>query len=491
MFSYTLSLAFKYTRQILRSRYKWLLVFFSVWLFRVDYIVNDTGGVARLVQVGTILAIFLFIYRQNEHSLRRCYKSKFVSIQSCFFLYAFAVISTWWSYNPLMTLTLAGQNIILIIAAVWCMKQCKTFKEVEVCGIMFMFTMALMETLIEMTRGESIHIFQHMLPPASVCAITSSYCIGEYMQVRAQEKREHRKKRKNTESTSLYPRRRTLLKGVFVLSVIILLVNTSSGANVATLVGFGAALFFSGNFFFSFLVLGVGLFFAIHPELIEPIIMLIMPGKDLKTLRNVTGRTEMWEVMIYYGNRRPWMGWGFAQIERVISDVVDDLVVPDAHNNYIGFYGSLGITGLLLYGLHIIATAWDIVKNRLTPGMTGLATAFIAIAVNGYTYGFLSGKSCSITVAYFVLVAMVGQFVKVEKDSKTQAEQEAETEEGTVLEGEEGDTTDDTEGNEAGTDDAEGGDDNADGNLTDENSEDDKNERYYPRRRRGYILIDR
>ena len=97
-------------------------------------------------------------------------------------------------------------------------------------------------------------------------------------------------------------------------------------------------------------------------------------------------------------------GWGFACAERVVS-VKGTVLSPDAHNNYIGFYGSLGYAGCVLAALHFVTSLFSFFKN----------SAMVVALVNGYSYGFLSGKACVITIAYFAIIVAGYHFKRAQR----------------------------------------------------------------------------
>lgn len=106
-------------------------------------------------------------------------------------------------------------------------------------------------------------------------------------------------------------------------------------------------------------------------------------------------------------------GWGFACAERVVS-VKGTVLSPDAHNNYIGFYGSLGYAGCVLAALHFVTSLFHF-QNSLKRGYLGLMCAMVVALVNGYSYGFLSGKACVITIAYFAIIVAGYHFKRAQR----------------------------------------------------------------------------
>lgn len=54
-------------------------------------------------------------------------------------------------------------------------------------------------------------------------------------------------------------------------------------------------------------------------------------------------------------------------------------------------------------------------KNSLKRGYLGLMCAMVVALVNGYSYGFLSGKACVITIAYFAIIVAGYHFKRAQR----------------------------------------------------------------------------
>lgn len=52
----------------LKSKYRWLLILFILWLYRVDFISADGGGLAKTLQVVTLFGMFFFNHQLSEES---------------------------------------------------------------------------------------------------------------------------------------------------------------------------------------------------------------------------------------------------------------------------------------------------------------------------------------------------------------------------------------------------------------------------------------
>lgn len=212
--------------------------------------------------------------------------------------------------------------------------------------------------------------------------------------------------------------RKRYLKTCALISIVILLLSTSSGGNAAALAGVAFGCFLSGKIFICFLI-GIGAWIILsNPNLMDSFILFIMPGKTMEMIETGTGRTIFWEYELLYASQKPLFGWGFACIERVVTGMTNEFNYPDAHSNYVGFYGSLGVFGCALAGIHFLSSLLYSLAHCNKKGFVGLGSAVICAIVNGYSYGFLSGKACSTTIMYFAVIILM--FVYVRLNSRRQ-----------------------------------------------------------------------
>lgn len=209
-------------------------------------------------------------------------------------------------------------------------------------------------------------------------------------------------------------KRLRFFRTVMLISFVLLVTSTSSGANASCVAGIGTAMLFSGHAMWGALMACIGIFAFIYQDQLMDLLLLIMPGKTKATIESATGRDRLWEQILYFAAQKPMFGWGFACAERVVS-VKGTVLSPDAHNNYIGFYGSLGYAGCVLAALHFVTSLFSFFKNSLKRGYLGLMCAMVVALVNGYSYGFLSGKACVITIAYFAIIVAGYHFKRAQR----------------------------------------------------------------------------
>lgn len=346
---------------------------------------SDTGGMAKALQVFSIFGLFLFTLKSKSNFINFTLRKFNPALKSILWLYLFAVISTLWAYSPTFAFFLSFQNIVLIFVLFYIFSRLSDFKSMEKAFVFIaMFCLLFEAILIRIIY--SPNFFVHCLPAGSTAAACISYCIGELLTIRKTDKQ-----------------RKDFLKGAIVLSAIVLITSTSSGANISAVIGISIALFISGKAIYASPLLLAALFIYFNPSLYEPILLFLMPGKTMEIIEIGNGRETIWNAIIAVTMKQPMYGWGFACGERVAGDSIN-WNLSDAHNNYLGLFGGLGFIGVGLFIIHQIITTTFLFFKRYRIGHTGLFCAFCCASINGYSYGYMSGKACSITVTYFAIL---------------------------------------------------------------------------------------
>ena len=402
----TLKLLFHYVSAVMRSRYVWLLLIYALWAYRVGYIANDAGGFARILQIGCLAVMVLLVSLYSSGTFGRAWTRSNAPVRWVCALYVYATASALWSIMPFFSAFLALQNIVLIVCLYWLLTRGNSFVSRERTFLLFSLGMMLFDAVSVRTLGGGFRWFVHHLTNGSTAAMMLSYCTAEWWGMRRNDRR-----------------RRALLKGCLVWSAVLLVLATSSGANASAAFGVGVAAFLSGKVLI-YLVLFVGaLFLFVYREQLDEIILLIMPGKTKETLESATGRAALWDIMLELAAQKPWFGWGYACIERAAT-LTGRIQSPDAHNNYLGLYGSLGYVGSAIAYLGFASTLFHAWARRLRPGYKGLIAAYCCALLNGYTYGYLAGKACNITVMFFALVVLTYAYAHVKVYDDTTVERQ-------------------------------------------------------------------
>ena len=381
-----------YLQLVWKSKFKYMLLLFALWLYRIDFMPDTGGGMAKVVQIVALVGLFYMMKKYRSGILGYSFTHTNTATKSCLLLYVYGVISALWAFMPSMAFFMAFQNVVMIMLMVWYFSMFRDFRSMERGFIVFTLSMVLFESICSRIWNPSLMI--HFLGGASSSALCFVYSSSEWM--RAQdEKRKH------------------FLKYAMILSFVLMVTSTSSGANASALFGFALACLFAGKVLWAALIMGGTLFLLLNQDMITEFILTLNPGKTMEMIESGNGRETIWAALMENAKQRPILGWGFACIERTASDVLPGQILSDAHNNYIGMYGSLGIVGLTLFVFHLIVSAFTAFKNKVKPGYLGVFAAIAAAAVNSYSYGFLSGKGCSITVVYFALIVLTYYYRKV------------------------------------------------------------------------------
>lgn len=384
-----------YFKWVLKSKYKWMLIFYLLWLYRINFIQENGGGLGKIIQVITLFGMLFYMNKYSRRSmLSLAYGRSNIAVKTCLFLYTYGVISTLWAYLPQFAFFLAFQNIVLVLMFFWLFQQFRTFENKEKAFLLVSITTMVLEFIGYRINAEH-SFFVHCLPNGSSAALLISYSSGEIFT-----------KKKLTKQRGKF------LKSIFLISAFILVTSTSSGANASAIFGIGVACVFSGKIIWAILAAIPTLILYLNPDLTERLIFFIMPGKTKETIANATGRDIIWGYIRELIEERPIIGWGFGCVERIASDR-SGVAAPDAHNNFLGFRGSLGFIGLVLAVLHFLCTYFVAFAHKMKPGYVGIISAVSCALLNGYSYGFLAGKACSITVIYLALIVLTFSYSKV------------------------------------------------------------------------------
>ncbi|NPD82810.1 O-antigen ligase family protein [Prevotella sp. PINT] len=353
------------------------------------------GGFAQAFQIVSLFGMLFIAYSHNKREVTRVFNVSNPAINTFLFFSFYALLSATWAFMPAFSAFLSVQNFILMALAFWLLSMPRTFAGVEKCLVYLILSMVFVSA-IGGRYNIGWPIFIHLLQTGTCSAMCFAYCFAEWI------KEEKDKKRL------------LFLRVSMLISLAFLVTSTSSGANASCVAGICVAMLFSGHAAWGALVACAGgLAFLLQDQLMD-LLLLIMPGKNKDIVESATGRAILWEQILYFAAQKPILGWGFACAERVVS-VKGTVLSPDAHNNYIGFYGSLGYIGCFLAGIHFIASFFFFFTNSIRRGYLGLLCVLVVALVNGYSYGFLSGKACIITIAYFAMIMAGYHFKRVQR----------------------------------------------------------------------------
>lgn len=90
-----------------KSKFKYMLILFVVWLYRVDFMPDTGGGLAKVIQVVSVLGLLYQMRKYSRNIMTVTYSHTNTAIKSCLWLYTYALVSTLWAYMPSMAFFLS------------------------------------------------------------------------------------------------------------------------------------------------------------------------------------------------------------------------------------------------------------------------------------------------------------------------------------------------------------------------------------------------
>lgn len=371
----------------MKSGYKWPLLLFLLWVYRVSCMPADDAGFAKGLQIFTTLGLLLFALKlKKDCILPALFHSKVPAVTMSWYL-LLALASTLWSYTPALSFFMSFEKLTFMVALFAVLSQFRTFENAERMFVYLMTGILLFNGVIPRVMGHMAFI-GHDLQQGSCAAICFSYCCGELLTHKTNSK--HRYK---------------MLKSAIIISIFFLAISTSGGANASAAFGFGVAMLFSGNLILGILISALGVSVFYFSDWFDSIFKFLMAGKSEEDIQSSTGRAYIWDIVKQFGAEKPVLGWGHAALERYITDN-GPITLVDLHSNYYGAYGNTGFVGLVLLVIHHVTAIIYTFGKRLKPGYVGLLCAICCTTLNGYSYGFLVGKTAIITIAYFAVLVM-------------------------------------------------------------------------------------
>lgn len=398
-FTFLFKELYYYIRGILSSPCKWMLIFYVLWVYRVSCMPAVAGGIAQGLQIATLFGMLYYAYIWNNASLSFGLFKTGLPVWSMTLFLGLGVISTAWSYKPDYSFFMSVEKLAFMAVFFTLFTMPRTFLATERMWVMIMLGTIIFNWVAPRVVGQQGFI-GHDLPEGSCSAMCLSYCMGELLA-------------KKVDS----PRRNAMFRIAVIISLFCMFSSTSGGANASGALGVAIAFAISGKIIWGLAFAAGGSLLLLNDTLYDKIFHLLMQGKSDQDIKSSTGRTAIWEAMMPLANQKPWLGWGYASMERLMTDR-RIMHLTDIHSNFYGAYGNVGIIGLVLLVFHHVVAVLYTLKNVLNPGFVGILCALCCGALNGYSYGFLVGKTAIISVFYlaFVMLIFVYQYTPVERE---------------------------------------------------------------------------
>jgi exopolysaccharide production protein ExoQ len=178
-------------------------------------------------------------------------------------------------------------------------------------------------------------------------------------------------------------------------SSLVILSRSSTAIILATFYLLGAVLYFvlrrASRYFGVALVLLIAILLTIAALYwADPNYVFELLGSD----DTLTGRTELWTLVLRLISERPLLGWGYSamwlptdNITKAVSQAVG-WSVPQAHNALLEVTLELGLAGLAIVSIFVAISLWRSVRcitaGEITLGMLSLVF-FLGIVISGTT----------------------------------------------------------------------------------------------------------
>ena len=185
------------------GKYGLLIILFLLWLYRVDFVAADGGGLAKGLQVVAILGMLMIVQSNRRSIINYTYTKTNGAVKSLMVLYTYALISTLWALIPTFAFFLSFQNLVLVMLLVWLFARIDNFKDTEKIFLIGCASIMLFEAIVfRIVRSPGVFI--HCLVSGSSAALLFSYSIAEYMGMKRYD-----------------VKRKRMLKGCIFLSLIV------------------------------------------------------------------------------------------------------------------------------------------------------------------------------------------------------------------------------------------------------------------------------
>ena len=280
-----------------------------------------------------------------------------------------------------MSFYFAFQNFILLGSSIMMFTKCKDYYQAERWYLYLNFWIFFLYISRYFLQG-----IGHSVTHGTVAGLVFVYCLAEYG---------NKERKMNNQK---------LLKLGLIGSGIVLFLASSSGAMVSVAFGLLTIVFFSKNNYVKFIL---GVLLALVTLLymfggVDYILGILFPHKSMASIETANGRAYLWKLILEKASQRPWIGWGFGTVERILAE----MYTTDAHNSFIGALGSLGYIGAGLFVLAILMQMFHILKNIHCLGFRGILAATIAAFINSNSSNILVSKASLPSLSYQLIMSL-------------------------------------------------------------------------------------
>ena len=312
-------------------------------------------------------------------------------------IYLLGLVSTLWSVNAVYSAYRAFECLVILVTLCALQYAYGRFQQAETRTLLTLLGIAFLSVAqTASARGLTLSPEAwHSVVNGSLGAMVLCYCLAEMASSRA--------------LTPSYQRR---FLACSVLGVLLVVMSSSAGTNVALVLGLGVVAFLSEKRRWRILCL-LGSLAAVLAFLlwggVELMQSLIFPGKSAETIASGNGRDVLWALYFEKIMERPWLGWGFAMLPRM----VEERYATSSHNSIIAIAGGMGVAGLLTLVIFMIAYGREVlaaIKLNL-PGARGCLAASVVAFTNSQSNGAFGEQVAMSSLGVFLMLGFFTIFV--------------------------------------------------------------------------------
>jgi len=170
-----------------------------------------------------------------------------------------------------------------------------------------------------------------------------------------------------------------------VLCLFLVIMSTSKTALLISLAGL--AMFLALRIFRRFPILRIPVFYLIVAGIVSfTVLMLAIPDEMFALIgkeRTLTGRTDIWDALIYSIQQKPLLGYGYGVYwddplgPSYYVRIMLEWGVPSAHNGWIETWLSVGLIGVVMFSIYYMVTLF-LAIDRIKRG--GAETYWVVIS---------------------------------------------------------------------------------------------------------------
>lgn len=372
-------------------RNKAFILLLFAWVFRLCFLLqsNVGGGLNKFVflQIALMLGLFAMLLQKRvlPTVLRRLPPTRMF-----FWIYVMGMISIAWSVMPLLSCYFAFENMVCMTVLLYLGGQCRDKFQLE--RVFIWMVISIIGFFI--ARTVLIGGDWHSVTYSTIGAMLFTYCLAEYS------------------PKTKPPENMKVIKYGAVVGGSMLLITTSSGALVSTAVSLFALALCAERKTIRVLALLVIVAFWVmwFNGMTETLMNILFPGKTEAGVLTAHGRSVIWKMINEKVAERPWLGWGYAVVERILP-----IYCVDAHNSIVGIRGSLGNIGCGILIFAMLQLSFFFFRNTAKFGFRGIFVATFCAFINSNSSNFLVGKAGPASLVFQFLLVMGAIFLIMEQ----------------------------------------------------------------------------